>query len=174
VVSLGLNPFRLDVHRADGSPVVETMQDPDGGYWTYATLNDAFTFRRRCRQEDAIYGLGEKTGHHNRKGRDFTLWNTDVLNPDATREFTAGRPRDDPRSDRMSVEFDPYYVSVPFFYHQSYPRGTMAASFVDNGYRGAYEFSHPEEYRIHFSADPTRNTFSLGPGCPRSSVRTPG
>src|SRR5437588_6583200 len=32
VVSLGLNPFRLDVHRADGSPVVETMQDPDGGY----------------------------------------------------------------------------------------------------------------------------------------------
>jgi alpha-glucosidase len=166
VVSLGLNPFRLDVHRADGSPVVETMQDPDGGYWTYATLNDAFTFRRRCRQEDAIYGLGEKTGHHNRKGRDFALWNTDVLNPDATREFTAGRPRDDPRSDRMSVEFDPYYVSVPFFYHQSYPRGTMAASFVDNGYRGAYEFSHPEEYRIHFSGGQDTEYILAGPGMP--------
>ena len=166
VVSLGLDPFRLDVHRSDGSPVVETAQDADGRYWAYATLNDAFTVRRRCRQEDAIYGLGEKTGHHNRKGRDFTLWNTDVLNPHATREFTASRPPDDPRSDRSSTEFDPYYVSIPFFYHQSYPRGTMAASFVDNGYRGTYEFSHPEEYRIHFSGGQYTEYIFAGPGMP--------
>ena len=165
-VSLGLDPFRLDVHRSDGSPVVETAQDADGRYWAYATLNDAFTVRRRCRQEDAIYGLGEKTGHHNRKGRDFTLWNTDVLNPHATREFTASRPPDDPRSDRSSTEFDPYYVSIPFFYHQSYPRGTMAASFVDNGYRGTYEFSHPEEYRIHFSGGQYTEYIFAGPGMP--------
>jgi len=166
VVSLGLDPFRLDVHRSDGSPVVETARDADGRYWAYATLNDAFTVRRRCRQEDAIYGLGEKTGHHNRKGRDFTLWNTDVLNPHATREFTASRPPDDPRSDRSSTEFDPYYVSIPFFYHQSYPRGTMAASFVDNGYRGTYEFSHPEEYRIHFSGGQYTEYIFAGPGMP--------
>jgi alpha-glucosidase len=167
VVSLGLDPFRLDVHRSDGSPVVETMQDPDGRYWAYATLNDAFTVRRRCRQEDAIYGLGEKTGHHNRKGRDFTLWNTDVLNPYATREFTAGRSPDDPRADRTSTEFDPYYVSIPFFYHQSYPRGTMVASFVDNGYRGVYEFSHPEEYRIHFSGGQYTEYIFAGPDMPQ-------
>ena len=49
VVSLGLDPFRLDVHRADGSPVVETALDADGRHWAYATLNDAFTVRRRCR-----------------------------------------------------------------------------------------------------------------------------
>lgn len=166
VVSVGLDPFRLDVHRSDGSPVVETAQDSHGRYWTYATLNDAFTVRRRCRQEDAIYGLGEKTGHHNRKGRDFTLWNTDVLDPHATREFTAGRPVDDPRSDRTSTEFDPYYVSIPFFYHQTYPRGTMAASFVDNGYRGSYEFSQPEEYRIHFSGGQYTEYVFAGPGMP--------
>ena len=165
-VSLGLDPFRLDVHRSDGSPVVETAQDADGRYWAYATLNDAFTVRRRCRQEDAIYGLGEKTGHHNRKGRDFTLWNTDVLDAHATREFTAARSRDDPRSDRSSTEFDHYYVSIPFFYHQSYPRGTMAASFVDNGYRGTYEFSHPEEYRIHFSGGQYTEYIFAGPGMP--------
>jgi alpha-glucosidase len=73
VVSLGLDPFRLDVHRADGSPVVETAQDADGRHWAYARLNDAFIVCRRCRPQDAIYGLGEKTGSHNRKGRDFTL-----------------------------------------------------------------------------------------------------
>ena len=126
--SLWLDPFRIDVHRSDGSPVIETAQDPDGRYWGYATLNDSFTLRRRCRQEDAIFGLGEKSGGHNRKGRDFTMWNTDVLSPVETLEFTAGKAADDPRGDPRSAEFDPLYVTIPFFYHQSYPAGTMAAS----------------------------------------------
>ena len=166
VVSLGLDPFRLDVHRADGSPVVESAPDPDGSYWTYATLNDAFTVRRRYRREDSIYGLGEKTGRHNRMGRDFTLWNTDVLDPYTTLEFTAGRAADDPRSDRTSTEFDPYYVSIPFFYHRAYPAGTMAASFIDNGYRGSYDFTAPHEYRIHFSGGQYTEYIFAGPGMP--------
>jgi alpha-glucosidase len=166
VVSLGLDPFRLDVHRSDGSPVVESAPDADGLYWTYATLNDAFTVHRRCRQEDAIYGLGEKTGHHNRKGRDFTLWNTDVLNPHSTAEFTDGKADDDPRGDRTSTEFDPYYVSIPFFYHQTYPGGSVVASFVDNGYRASYEFAPAEEYRIHFSGGQYTEYIFAGPGMP--------
>jgi alpha-glucosidase len=56
--SLWLDPFRIEVHRSDGSPVIETAQDDEGRYWAYATLNDSFTLRRRCRQEDAIFGLG--------------------------------------------------------------------------------------------------------------------
>ena len=99
-VTLGLDPFRLDVHRPDGSAVIETATDANGRCWAYATLNDAFTLRRRCRKEDAIFGLGEKTGRHNRNGRDFTLWNTDVLDPHAAREFVRGRAADDPRADR--------------------------------------------------------------------------
>ena len=47
-VSLWLDPFRIDVHRADGTPVVETAADDEGRYWAYATLNDAFTLRRRA------------------------------------------------------------------------------------------------------------------------------
>jgi alpha-glucosidase len=165
-VTLGLDPFRLDVHRADGSAVVETAVDADGRCWTYATLNDAFTVRRRCRREDAIFGLGEKSGRHNRKGRDFTLWNTDVLNPYETLEFTAGRRPGDPRGDMTSVEFDPYYVSVPFFYHQVYPAGSMAASFVDNGYRAEYEFSAAEEYRISFLGGQYTEYVFAGPRMP--------
>lgn len=166
VVSVWLEPFRVDVHRTDGTPVVETAQDEDGRYWAYATLNDAFTTRRRCRQEDAIYGLGEKSGRHNRKGRDFTLWNTDVLSPTETAEFTRDLAPDDPRADRTSVEFDPFYVSIPFFYHQSYPAGIMAGSFVDNGYRGGYEFSDDEEYRIVFSGGQYTEYVFAGPGMP--------
>ena len=164
--SLWLEPFRIDVHRSDGSAVIESAQDSDEQYWAYATLNDSFTIRRRCRQEDAIFGLGEKGGRHNRRGRDFTLWNTDVLSPSETLEFTAGKAADDPRGDFHSVEFDPYYVSIPFFYHQSYPGGSMAASFVDNGYRGEYEFSHNEEYRIIFRGGQYTEYVFIGPDMP--------
>ncbi|MGZ4477492.1 MAG: glycoside hydrolase family 31 protein [Nocardioidaceae bacterium] len=166
VVSVWLDPFRLDVHRTDGTPVVETAADAQGRYWAYATLNDAFTLRRRCRHEDAFYGLGEKTGRHNRKGRDFTLWNTDVLSESETREFTAGLEPGDPRADRTSVEFDPFYVSIPFFYHQAHPAGTMAGSFVDNGYRGSYEFSAPGEYRVSFAGGQYTEYIFAGPDMP--------
>ena len=164
--SLWLDPFRIDVHRTDGSPVIETAQDEAGKFWAYATLNDSFTIRRRCRQEDAIFGLGEKSGRHNRKGRDFTMWNTDVLSPFETLEFTAGKAPDDPRGDFRSVEFDPYYVSIPFFYHQSYPDGRMAGSFVDNGYRGAYEFCFDEEYRIVCHGGQYTEYVFIGPDMP--------
>ncbi len=150
VVRLGLEPFTLDVHRPDGSVIAETWVDDDGRSWAYATLNDSFVVRRRCGPADAVYGLGEKTGSHNRRGRDFTLWNTDILNPDATAEFTAGLPSADPRSDPTSSEFDPYYMSIPFFHHQTRPDGAIGGSFVDNGFRASYEFSHPTEYRVHF------------------------
>ncbi|HEY6809776.1 MAG TPA: TIM-barrel domain-containing protein [Propionibacteriaceae bacterium] len=164
--SLWLDPFRIDIHRSDGSPVIETAQDAEGRYWAYATLNDSFTVRRRCRQEDAIFGLGEKAGRHNRKGRDFTMWNVDVLSPYETVEFTAGKAPDDPRADFRSVDFDPFYVTIPFFYHQSYPAGSMAASFLDNGYRGAYEFSQVEEYRMVFRGGQYTEYVFAGPEMP--------
>jgi alpha-glucosidase len=163
VLTLGLDPFRIDVHRSDGSVVVETAVDDRGRPWPYATLNDAFVVRRRCRPEDAVFGLGEKTGRHNRRRRDFTMWNTDVLDPYSSLEFTAGRTSDDPRSDRAGTEYDPYYVTIPFFYHQSLPGGSMCGSFADNGYRGHYDFSAPEEYAIHFAGGQYTEYLFAGP-----------
>jgi alpha-glucosidase len=166
VVTLWLDPFRLDVHRADGSVVVESVADEDGRYWTYATLNDAWTMRRRIGVDDAIYGLGEKGGRHNRRGRDFVLWNTDVLNEHATAEFRAGLDATDPRADMTSVEFDPYYVSIPFFHHLDAATGAAAGSFVDNGYRGEYEFSRDDEYRVTFHGGQWTEYLFAGPSMP--------
>jgi len=166
VVSLWLDPFRVDVHRTDGTPVVETAADEDGRYWAYATLNDTFTLRRRCGGADRIFGLGEKGGRNDRKGRDFTLWNNDVLSEVGSQEFTSGKAPGDPRGDRTSTEFDPYYVSVPFFYHQLYPHGQMSGSFVDNGYRGHYEFAPANEYRITFEGGQYTEYVFAGPHMP--------
>lgn len=166
VVTLHLDPFRLDVHRADGSPVVETAPDGAGGWATYATLNDAFVLRRRCGPEDAVYGLGEKTGTHDRRGRTFTLWNTDVLNPDAVGAVAATLQAGDPRADSASTEFDPYYVSIPFFHHQTWPGGAVASSFLDNGYRVAYDFTAPDEYVVHAAGGQWCEYVFAGPRLP--------
>ena len=166
VVTVWLDPFRIDVHRSDGSPVVESAPDGHGRYWTYATRGDAWQVRRRCGRADAMYGLGEKGGRHNRSGRDFTLWNTDVLSPHATAEFRAGRAPEDPRGDPMGVEFDPLYVSIPLLYHRADSTGAMAGSFIDNGYRGAYELSHESEYRVSFDGGQWTEYLFAGPSMP--------
>jgi alpha-glucosidase len=163
VVSLGLDPFRLDVHRPDGSPVLETAEDDAGRPWAYATLNDAFTFRRRARPEDAIYGLGEKTGRHNRRGRELTLWNTDVLDPAATAEIVRGLPPGDPRADPEGTEFDPYYMSIPFLHHHAHATGAVAGSFIDNGYRAAYDLTAADGYAVHFSGGQYTEYVFAGP-----------
>ncbi|MBW3637231.1 MAG: DUF4968 domain-containing protein, partial [Armatimonadetes bacterium] len=130
-LTIGKAPFRLEAHRADGSVIFETFRDENGDFWPYATINGEWVVRRKCRVEDAIFGLGEKTGRFNRRGRDFTLWNADVLNPNSAGEF---------QGDRTGIDFDPYYVSIPFFYHHPHDHlghneAPMAGFFVDNGYR---------------------------------------
>ena len=150
VVTVRLDPFGLAVHRSDGTPVIEPVDDPDGGSWTYAALETGFTLRRRCAPRDAMFGLGEKSGRFDRRGREFTMWNLDVLNPFENAEFRSRWPDDHPRSDMTSVEFDPYYANVPFFYHQSARDATMVGSYLDCAYRGHYDFTEPDEYRITF------------------------
>jgi alpha-glucosidase len=165
-LTIDKKPFRIDAHRADGSLIFETLVEPDGKSWAYATLNDAFVIKRTCRREDAIFGLGEKTGRFNRKGRDFTLWNTDVMNPNHAGEFIQHRAADDPRSDATSTEFDPYYVSMPFFYHLPHESSAMAGFFFDNGYQAHFEFSRPLEYHIHFSGGQYTEYIFAGPQMP--------
>jgi alpha-glucosidase len=150
MLTIARNPFGFRAIRSDGSLIFETASDENEISWAYARLNDHFVTIRRCRHEDAFFGLGEKTGQFNRKGRNFILWNTDVLNPNATGEFVAKHKSGDPGADPLSPEFDPYYVSIPFFYHLPQLQTAMAGFFFDNPYRATFEFSHPQEYRVHF------------------------
>lgn len=166
VVTLWLEPFRLDVHRVDGSAVIESARSDDGGYSTYALTPEGFQIRRRCGVDDAIYGLGEKTGRQNRRGRGFTLWNTDVLNEHSAAEFTEGLAAHDPRADPRSTEFDPYYVSIPFFYHQVADTGSMAASFIDNPHRATYGFANSDDYWVEFFGGQYTEYVFAGPNMP--------
>ena len=161
-VRVALDPLHITIRRTDGSLVFDTALDSAGQPLAYSSLNDAFTLTRTAAPTDAIYGLGEKTGKQNRRGRDFTLWNTDVLNPSATGEFRANRDAQDPRSDQTSTEFDPYYISIPFFYQQT-ADGKLAGSYIDNPYRAYYDLTGENDYRIHFSGGQYTEYVFAGP-----------
>ena len=165
VLTIYKHPFRVEAHRPDGSVILQSHEDDGKRPWTYATLNDDFIVRRRCHRGDAVFGLGEKTGRFNRRGRDFALWNTDLLHPTVAGAVATMYPTDDPRRDPRSTGFDPYYVSVPFFYHQPQhgEDGAMAGFFFDNGYRGRFEFGEAEEYLVHFEGGQYTEYIFAGP-----------
>ncbi|MDO8121313.1 glycoside hydrolase family 31 protein [Isoptericola sp. b490] len=142
VVRLELDPFTLTVDRTDGTRVLRTHLADDGTPWTYATLNDAWVSRRDL-GAGQVYGLGERTGPGDRRGRELVGWNVDVLDPHRTAEFTARWPAGDPRGDRMSTSFDPYYLHVPFWYHRD-ETGAAAGFFLDNAYRARFDLTGAE------------------------------
>lgn len=167
VVTVTHDPLCIDVRRTDGSPVATTATDTSGRPASYATLNDAFWIRRRCAPSDAFYGLGEKTGPGNRRGRSYTLWNTDVLDPGASGEFTATHAADDPRADNTSTSFDPYYVSIPLLHHLDAATGAVSASFIDNAHRAEYDLSGEGDYLISFDGGFYTEYLFAGPTLPQ-------
>ena len=162
-LTVGKSPFQLDAHRADGSLIFESAEDANGQPWTYATLNDEFLVSRRRGRNDAFYGLGEKSGGFDRQDRDFILWNTDILNPNVETEYRAKYPEDDPRGDPRSAVFDPYYVSIPFFYHQPAGQSAMAGFFFDNRWKAGVALSNPNQYLLHFSGGQYTEYVFAGP-----------
>ncbi|HET7542382.1 MAG TPA: glycoside hydrolase family 31 protein [Polyangiaceae bacterium] len=141
--------FGLAAYRTDGSAVFEDAAGLDGRSHGYVQLNDSFVLTRRIARHDAIYGLGEKTGRFNRRGRNFILWNTDVLHTGVLAQNRLDEAEMLPGS---STNFDPYYSSIPFFYHSrtSAHAAAMSGSFIDNGYKANFEFDDSETYRIEF------------------------
>ena len=157
VLSLNLNDFGFTLTRTDGTTVAASH---GAGY---RILNNDWAIGRVALADDAVYGLGEKTGKQNRRGRDFHLWNTDVLSPTASGEFTKAHDGTHPRADNSSTEFDPYYVSIPFFYHQDAASGHASGSFIDNGYRAYYDFAAADHFRIAFTGGQYTEYFFAGP-----------
>jgi alpha-glucosidase len=142
--------FGLAVYRADGSVVFEDAVGPTGRSSGYVQLNDSFILTRRIARHDAIYGLGEKTGKFDRRGRNFILWNTDVL---AQGVLKLNRLSEADQSlDGFSTSFDPYYTAIPFFYHCRASANSAAISgfFLDNGYKANFEFEAKDIYRVEF------------------------
>jgi alpha-glucosidase len=160
---ISTKPFGLDAYRRDGSVIFQDDRDAAGHARGYLQLNDSFIITRRIGAHDSIYGLGQKACRFDRRGRNFVLWNTDILS-------TGVLPRNrlyetDLTMTGRSTTFDPYYTSIPFFYHcrADARAAKMAGFFIDNGYKANFEFTEREVYRYQFNGGQYTEYVFAGP-----------
>ncbi|HEX3000062.1 MAG TPA: TIM-barrel domain-containing protein, partial [Armatimonadota bacterium] len=146
-VVLKFRPFSFDVFRADGSPVLRSVPGK-----AYSHLNGHWRVVRKKGVGDGVFGLGQKTGKLNRNGRSFVMWNTDIM---------ANASEDD----ALDPEFDPYYMSIPFFYHLI-SGGAASGSFIDNGYRLRFDFTAPDSYTVEADGGQFTEYIFAGPAMP--------
>jgi len=158
-VTVCFDPFNISVRRADGSVV---LAGAPAGSDFYRTVGEGFELVRGCGRDDSFYGLGQKTGRFDRRGRDLVLWNSDVLNPNVSGGYREV-PGDDPLKDPTSTSFDPYYISIPFFYHRGAGGGEMSGFFCDNSHRGRFDFSAPDRYSFGFDGGQYTEFVFAGP-----------
>lgn len=77
------------------------------------------------------YGLGDKAGPLDRRGRAFTMWNTDAY--------------------AWQGHTDPLYKSIPFFI--GLRQGTAYGVFFDNTHRSSFDFGKESDEQFSFGAD---------------------
>jgi alpha-glucosidase len=119
------NPLRFTFKTASGKII--NQDDPIGTYWLEGKV---FSFKKLFADEKFV-GLGEKTGHLNRRGEAYTHWNTD--NP------------------HYQDWDDPLYSTIPFYtgIHDRLPYGI----FVDNTSRTTFNFGAGNNRFTYFSAE---------------------
>ncbi len=160
-------PFGLAAYRTDGSIIFEDEKDESGGSRGFLQLNDCFLVSRTLGLHDPIYGLGQKTGPSNRRGRKLVLWNTDILAPEVLtqqRVFEA-----DVKLLGKDPKFDPYYTSIPFFYHarlDAHGDAKVAGFFIDNSYKASFDFTERSRYRYLFCGGQYTEYVFAGPEVP--------
>jgi len=130
-VTVRHDPFRVAFADAAGESLDE--DDPERGMAWAGTQVKAW---KRLRDDEFVYGLGEKTGRLNKRGRNlggysYAMWNSDT--------FAYGD------------DTDPIYVSVPFFMVM---RGGKAHGiFFDNTFRSLFDVGHEVQDLLSFGAE---------------------
>ena len=117
----------------DGGRLVVT--DPAGQVITADAVDPVrmagrgFTLRKELPQAEHIFGLGDKTGGLDRRGKSFVDWNTDAFG--------------------FSSSDDPIYKSIPFFIGVGGTGGSYGI-LLDNTWRTWFDFGHREDGVIAF------------------------
>ncbi|AXJ94192.1 MULTISPECIES: TIM-barrel domain-containing protein [unclassified Sphingomonas] len=114
-----------------------TITDPAGKIITtdaatpFRRDGAAFTLRKAMPQGEHYFGLGDKTGGLDRRGKSFVDWNTDAFG------FGSGD--------------DPIYKSIPFFIGVGGEGGSYGI-FLDNSWRSWFDFGHRDDNVLAFGA----------------------
>ncbi len=124
-------PFAVSIADVAGNEL--DADDPARG-----TLYHGESFRiwKRLRDDEQIYGFGEKAGHLNKRsmalaGLHYTMWNSDNYGYDSS--------------------IDPLYVSVPFY--MVLRGGRAHGLFLDNTHRSTFDIGREKRSLLAFGAE---------------------
>lgn len=123
-IRLNKNPMQLQIFDKWQKLVFSDFKDM--GYVTDSTRTSKKTYKT-LRKDEQFFGLGEKTGTLNRRGKEYKMWNSD-------------KPC-------YSTTEDPLYKSIPFFM-SSYRYGI----FLDNTYKTEFKFGTESDDYYSFEA----------------------
>ena len=131
VATIQHSPFRLSV--ADSAGAVLDEDDKEQGI---AFSNARTRVWKQLTDDDQIFGLGEKTGHLNKRGRQLggynvTMWNSDTF--------------------AYEADTDPIYASVPFYIVLR--KGRAHGIFLDNTFRTNFDIGHTSPGLLAFGAE---------------------
>lgn len=115
------NPFRLSIYDKKDSLI--NQDDPKKGM---ARSGNEIAVWKVMPQDEFYFGLGEKSGSLDRKGKSYANWNSDIP--------------------AYKADTDPLYQTIPFFY--GIKKGNAYGIFFDNTYRSYFNFGkeHPDQY----------------------------
>jgi alpha-glucosidase len=130
-VTLQHSPFRIGFSDAAGNSL--DQDDPEKGV---AFSGRTVRVWKRLRDDEHVYGLGEKGGRLDKRGRqlggyNYTMWNSDTY--------------------AYEADTDPIYVSVPFFVVLR--QGRTHGIFFDNTFRSNFDIGHQSQGQLSFGAD---------------------
>ena len=116
----------LTITDAAGHPL---LADADAA--PVRAMGEGFRLDKRLGADVHIFGLGDKMGPLDRRGRVFSLWNTD--------------------SYRYQESTDPLYKAIPFF--MTVEHGRAAGVFMDDTWRSVFDFGVERPGVMSFGAD---------------------
>jgi alpha-glucosidase len=130
-VTVRHRPFRVSVADAAGHDL--DADDVDRGM---AFSGRAVRVWKRLRDDEQVYGFGEKTGRLNKRGRQlggysYTMWNSDTY--------------------AYENDTDPIYVSIPFYMVMR--NGRAHGIFFDNTFRSNFDVGHTAQGLLSFGAE---------------------
>jgi alpha-glucosidase len=130
-VTIQHRPFRITIRDALGNDL-----DADDPAMGMAYSGQTLRVWKRLRDDEQVYGFGEKNGRLNKRGRNlggyaYAMWNSDTFAYDS--------------------DTDPIYASIPFYLVLR--KGRAHGIFLDNSYRTSFDIGHSSQGLLSLGAD---------------------
>ena len=132
-ISISKSPCRISIYDTKGN-----LLNADDNSFGVSYDNDEVRVFKKLFDDEQFYGLGEKTGNLNKRGEQWTMWNSDIPG--------------------YKHDTDPIYESIPFFIGVRNISSEMHSKsaygiFLDNTYKSSFNLGAANKRFYWFGAE---------------------